>query len=634
MAKQAKHKIIIGVALFLVALILVALLFLYLSFKSYQNKIYPNVYLGSHSLGGLTKTEALNLIKVEAKKIEDQGLKFDYNNKKVEVDPVFAASQDVFAYDIFSLNPEISLQNIYDSQGTSFLSYLSFRTQTLFKDKLFTFVYQLNPDNLTKTLQDAYQEQETPATNASFKIASVKDSSFQVEAEKNGQKINYTLAISEIQENLKQLRNPLVYLKSEIEYPSVYQKDLPNLEPEARAILARGDLVLSYNDKTWKIKPEILATWLKSATNNGKFYLTLDIDKVKEYLQSKIAPDLDKEIMLPRFSMVNSNLASWQTGKDGQKLNLEASANKIEENYIANRQNTSNLIVDVIKTDNLNPDNNFNIQEIIGTGHSTFTGSPTNRRFNIKVGAAALNGLLIKPGEEFSLVKVLGNVDASSGYLPELVIKGSKTVPEYGGGLCQIATTVFRTALQSGLPITERRNHSYRVVYYEPAGTDAAVYIPHPDMRFINDTGNYILIQARIEKNELYFDFWGVKDGRQVTLTTPVVYNIVRPAPKRIVETTDLKPGVTKCTEKAHNGADAYFDYKIVYPVGSTVNTSTEKIVRFSSHYIPWQEVCLVGVKASSTAPLATSTAPLATSTPVINTNASSTTNTGTSTNP
>ena len=227
-------------------------------------------------------------------------------------------------------------------------------------------------------------------------------------------------------------------------------------------------------------------------------------------------------------------------------------------------------------------------------------------RHNIAVGAAAVHGLVIRPGEEFSLVAALGEIDAAAGYLPELVIKGDKTIPEYGGGLCQIGTTVFRAAVGSGLPITARRNHSYRVSYYEPAGTDAAIYDPSPDVRFVNDTNRSILIQSRIEKDDVYFDFWGTKDGRLVTTTTPVVYNIVKPAPTKIIETEDLKPGEKKCTERAHNGADAYFDYTVIYPEGAT-SSPLEQTRRFSSHYVPWQEVCLVGKTASSSA--ATSTA-------------------------
>jgi len=105
--------------------------------------------------------------------------------------------------------------------------------------------------------------------------------------------------------------------------------------------------------------------------------------------------------------------------------------------------------------------------------------------------------------------------------LPELVIKENKTIPEYGGGLCQIATTNFRAALNSALPITERQSHSYAVQYYDPQGTDAAIYIPHPDLKFHNNTKNYILIQTSIYNNILTFEFYGTKDGRSVHFEGP-----------------------------------------------------------------------------------------------------------------
>jgi hypothetical protein len=127
------------------------------------------------------------------------------------------------------------------------------------------------------------------------------------------------------------------------------------------------------------------------------------------------------------------------------------------------------------------------------------------------------------------------------------------------------------------------------------AGTDATIYDPAPDFRFINDTGNYILIQSRIEGNNIYFDFWGTKDGRLVEKTKPTVTKIVKPGPTKIIETLDLKPGEKKCTEKAHNGADASFYYKVTYPNGDIKDKT------FNSHYVPWREVCLLGVEKLST---------------------------------
>ena len=104
-----------------------------------------------------------------------------------------------------------------------------------------------------------------------------------------------------------------------------------------------------------------------------------------------------------------------------------------------------------------------------------------------------------------------------------MVIKQNTTEPEFGGGICQISTTAFRAALYSGLKITARRNHAHPVSYYNPQGMDATVYIPTPDLKFINNTPGYILIQTKIEGTILTFDFYGTGDGRKVELIGPKV---------------------------------------------------------------------------------------------------------------
>lgn len=163
------------------------------------------------------------------------------------------------------------------------------------------------------------------------------------------------------------------------------------------------------------------------------------------------------------------------------------------------------------------------INTLISKGESNFTGSPVNRRHNISVGASKFNGVVIPQGDEFSFLTTLGPVDESTGYLPELVIKQDKTVPEFGGGMCQVSTTCFRAEVNAGLRTTERQNHAYPVQYYSPQGTDATVYIPHPDLKFVNDTPGPILIQTRIVGNILTFEFFGNSDGRYVNLEGPNV---------------------------------------------------------------------------------------------------------------
>ena len=186
------------------------------------------------------------------------------------------------------------------------------------------------------------------------------------------------------------------------------------------------------------------------------------------------------------------------------------------------------------------------LKELVGEGRTNFKGSPKNRIFNIKRALEQFENVLIAPGEEFSFVKYLGEVDGEHGYLPELVIKNNQTTPEFGGGICQVSSTVFRAAIYSGLKLTERRNHAYPVQYYKPYGMDATIYIPKPDLKFINNTPNHILMQSIIEGDNLTFRFFGTKDGRTVAVDGPHILERGGDGSMKTVFTQEVNDGDNK----------------------------------------------------------------------------------------
>lgn len=610
-------KIIIFSTLLLIAIFFIAGYFIWKS--NYQDRVYPGIRIGNLDLSGKTLTEAETLIASRTKAIEEAGLKFKYNKKLATLATTVISFDSDLSYPALTFNLTETIQAIYgDSSERTFFHYLFNLFQTKSKRNIRA-IYTVNENAIRSFLIDNFKELNIEPENAYFSITNQTDDQANLHSnpETLGKEIDYAQIMKEVWKNLDNLENTTTDIKTRSKYPAIKQTDLTSLENEIKKIIARGDLILrqAETDKEadstsyWRIKTDRLVTWASVQKSDVGSKLYFDQEKIKDYLKTNIAPKIDLEATLPRFEIKNGRVTSWQTGANGRQVDLETTAAKITTDFL-NGQNEINLIIKEVSGESSTTSDNLNIKEIIGTGHSIFAGSPANRRHNIAVGAAALHGLLIKPGEEFSLIKTLGDVSDKTGYLQELVIKGNKTVPEYGGGLCQIGTTVFRTALASGLPITMRQNHSYRVSYYEPAGTDATIYIPQPDLRFVNDTNNYILIQARVVKNDLYFDFWGTADGRVATTTPPVIYNIVKPEPTKIIESEDLNPGEKKCTESSHNGADAYFDYKVIYPTGATTTPIQER--RFKSHYIPWQAVCLIGKTATSTA---TSTSEISTST-------------------
>lgn len=252
--------------------------------------------------------------------------------------------------------------------------------------------------------------------------------------------------------------------------------------------------------------------------------LALDEDALKNYVE-KLKNDSRVPAEDAKLSFTDGKIGTFLASKDGYEIASLESFEKIEKTFAENpTAKDISLDTNILKPEVTSTDlDKYGIKELIGEGISNFRGSPKNRIHNIRTGASKFNGVLIKPGEEFSFIKTLGPVDASTGYLPELVIKVDKTIPEYGGGMCQVSTTMFRAALNSGLKITARTNHAYPVQYYAPQGLDATVYIPKPDLAFVNDTPNYILVQTHIEGTQLFFDFFGTSDGRQTKIIGPFV---------------------------------------------------------------------------------------------------------------
>jgi vancomycin resistance protein YoaR len=606
--EKTKKTAVIASALAL--LLLLAIFFIaYADWNnSNKDKLPKNTLIGNVSLGGQNRDDASRTLEAQEELIRSKGLDFQHNTKTInlplKLEAVSADIPDVGAIyaEAIIYDKEKTLTALFNNKNNNFLKYLKAMLPFLGSTNHYEATVNYSRAVIDQWLKENFSELSIAPEPAFFSLNTSGGSELINNQEKIGKEINEDELFKDLLNNLKVFNNQTIIIKTRSKYPEVKREDLELLRPEVQSIINAGDLMVFYLDpkkgeQTWNIKVADLITWISADKTEGKIKIGFNQEKIKDYLLKNIATEINEDSILPRMEIKNGKVSSWQRGVSGREVDLVASADLISKTLL-NSERKAELVVKDINIDELVSGNDFQIKELLGTGHSNFSGSPANRRHNIAVGAAAIQGLLIAPGEEFSLVENLGEIDASTGYLPELVIKDNKTIPEYGGGLCQVATTVFRSTLAAGLPITARRNHSYRVSYYEPAGTDATVYDPWPDFRFVNDTGNYVLIQSRIEGNDIYFDFWGTSDGRVATTTAPTIYNIVKPKPTKIVETDTLAPGEKKCTERAHNGADAFFDYKVIYPEGAT--TTPEQIIRFSSHYVPWQEVCLVG-KATST---------------------------------
>ncbi len=250
-------------------------------------------------------------------------------------------------------------------------------------------------------------------------------------------------------------------------------------------------------------------------------------DDIRRFVK-RIAQDFYQPPTDARFQMENGRVVAFSTHRNGREVLIDESV-EIIAYYAQSALGGTAPETIVLPSRTVAPKftiedvNDLGIRELIGEGRSNFAGSPAARIHNIKTAAARFNGVILAPGEELSFVKILGPVDGTTGYAKELVIRDHQTKPEYGGGICQVSTTLFRAAVLTGLEVTERHNHSYPVKYYQPTGFDATVYIPRPDLRFKNNTKHHILLQNFIDGTELVFRIYGTKDERRVEVKGPFV---------------------------------------------------------------------------------------------------------------
>lgn len=594
---KKKNKFIGGLIIFLAVFLI--LIFLAttagLAYEyTYRQKIYPGVKIGGFDISGQSPEDTLEKLVAFKDSVDKEGLTFVAEDKQVIVSPIISSPTDPdLNYRILTFDLEKTVTQAYSvGRGNSWNKNALDKLQILISKRNIPLSFELNEEELVHILKENLSELETPAKNASFEI----DDQGQIKVIKEvaGEIFNYQKAVEQLKDNLARLENKKISLELTLDQPKVRAQETDAVLKKIEEILATTTPSLTYKNKSWQLTQEQIVDWLEFDKVQGSVILQFNVDKTIKYLE-EIALEIDQEPKDAKFKLENGRVVEFQANQDGLELDLDDAYNQLNS-YLEDWSNKEIKLSVKVKPARvtIGDINNLGIKELIGEGRSNFAGSPKNRRHNIAIGAKTLNGILIEPGEEFSLLKALGEIDEEHGYLPELVIKGNRTIPEYGGGLCQIGTTSFRVALDAGLPITQRRNHSYRVRYYEPAGTDATIYNPSPDFRFINDTGYHILFTTQIVGDELIFRFYGTSDGRKVEMTKPRIFNVVAPGPTKIIETLDLPVGEKKCTEHAVYGADTEFERTIIFPDGEV----KEEV--WKSHYVPWTEVCLIGVEELS----------------------------------
>jgi len=519
------RNILIGLVIFLIIIIF----FFVLNILN-ADKINWGMRIADISIGGLYSQDArIKLIKV-SEEFSQRDLFLTYKNSH-------------WVTNLKDLGIEIDIDNTinaasdYGHRGNQFVLN-AFEQLICLTGYNLKPIWQINEEKLESFFEDKLSSIHQPAQNSSL-VYDEKKQDFIVAASKKGIVIDKNKFKRDLTKIINRFQPGDIQLTLIEDEPEVLESETQTARDKAKSILSSAPFkMIITEDKEQKevaeMEEENVLSLLdfKPASdpknpNNKILGVTLNPEEVKNYLIS-LAPSINREPVDAQLTIKNSQVVTFALSRTGIRLEVGGNIPILFKEILNPESNKEiqlkiNEIQPKITTESIN---NMGITALLATGISNFSGSPSNRIHNIKVGAARFNGILIEPNEEFSFNNILGEVGPEQGYEPELVIKKDKTIPEYGGGLCQVSTTLFRAAVNAGLKITERYPHAFPVKYYNPQGFDATIYPPSPDLKFINNTPTHILIQAKIIKEDLTFELYGTNDNRKVTIEGPKQYDI------------------------------------------------------------------------------------------------------------
>ena len=356
----------------------------------------------------------------------------------------------------------------------------------------------------------------------------------------------------------------------------------------------------------WIIPPDQLGGMLKiervQSPEGVRFQVGLDDKALYTYLTA-LAADIDRQPANARFTFNDETrlLEVIQPAVIGRNLDVYNSIQEVNQKIVQGGHDVSlKLVTTQPEITDQTTGEQLGITEQIIAYTSYFRGSTEERMQNIQTAAANFHGLLVPPGATFSMASVMGDVSLDSGYAEAWIIFGGRTIKGVGGGVCQVSTTLFRTAFLAGFPIVERYPHAYRVGYYEQttqgydpdmAGLDATVFVPMVDFKFVNDTPYWLLMETyfNASRRSLTWKFYSTSDGRTVEWETSGPQNIVNPPDPVYEENPELAEGEIKQVDWAAEGADVTVN-RVVYRDGQVLFSDT-----VITHYMPWGDVYQYG---------------------------------------
>ena len=335
---------------------------------------------------------------------------------------------------------------------------------------------------------------------------------------------------------------------------------------EAMEVAKGGNLIKQYKDKKdLQVEPK-----------NFEVAYAPNEQAVKTYVE-KLAEEYNRDAEEGDITFANG-YPEVTGGETGIAVNVDQSVSSIMK--ALEGDGTELTVVAEVQKPSVTKEELSQVKDVLGTA-TTYSGSSYERNTNVEVGASKINGTLIMPGETFSVTAAVTPFNADNGYYPAPSYESGQVVDTYGGGICQVSTTLYNAVLKAELQVDERHNHTMLVSYVDPS-KDAAIAEGLMDFIFTNNTDAPIYIYGVGYQGTLNFTIYGheTRDpNRSISFRSETLSQTDASTNVKLVAKSDQNIGYLNQTQSAHQGLEAVLWKDIVNADGTTdtvqVNSSS-----------------------------------------------------------
>jgi len=485
----------------------------------YDGRIYPAVAVGDVNVGGLTVSQAEDRLAQRAAQLEQGQLTFTHEGQtwtpalaelgvQVDLDASIAQAQNL-------------------GRSGDAASRLAFTGALLDSDQFVPLRMKLDQAVLDAWFDGVDQAIGNLAIDAHL---SIDGDTVSISEASSGLAVDRPAATDQILTALSSLQPVAGELPMRVDEPELTRANLAPVQATVERMIA-GPIQVSFENESWSIEGTMLAPHLliDTAMEQGAptAQLAIDIAGLASDLRTRFGDQVNRQ---PVDAVVgwDDGVTVLEPSSPGVTIKGGAFAEAVAGSFLNGHHPIEIPVVltrPEIDGENLDT---LGITSLLGQGSSNFSDGVEGRDANVVLATEFMNGTLVPPGGIFSFNDAIGEITYERGFQEALVVQGEGVGRDVGGGVCQVSTTIFRAALNAGMPITEWYAHTYRLPDYERdgwgPGFDASILqwgenpAEWPDFEFENYTGSWLLVESTIAYPYVYVNIYGTGDGREVII--------------------------------------------------------------------------------------------------------------------